>query len=430
MRRTSDVVGPLDCLTAFNDRSLAGVESVCSFEDRSGHARNFRLHLPPEFHDYSEWPLVLYFHGAAGESLFRPTKKTRNHLSVGISYAAARFVVVSPECQWNWKMLPGPWVLELVTRLSALSWFDPSRVYATGMSQGGMSCWELAASSPEVFAAIAPVAAHHHAEHRKEIAEALSETPILVAHSQKDECCKYAVESKLWQQLSECGNDPVVKVLEGAHCNSFADAYCKDIEIWEFLESHSREGSHHEIQGEGFLSDTTQDQNALTDVILSLAAARTSQAQMMQELVAFERFDGEAESFVESVLQIKANQRPSHLRSAPAVHVIVPKAPAAFPPARLFSAPAVRKLAPKAPATPPPVGSIAMLQPKQVPPRSLRTPLAKVQRAANGVRPARRRGSILAEFSAEPDDHDASGKRKGPIGALLLKVQKRQCSSA
>eukprot|EP00913_Durusdinium_trenchii_P013289 g12473.t1 len=65
--------------------------------------------------------------------------------------------------------------------LCKMPYVDSSKVYLTGVSMGGMGCWELTMQKPKLFAAIAPVAAYHKAYLRSQIAEALRNTPAEVS---------------------------------------------------------------------------------------------------------------------------------------------------------------------------------------------------------------------------------------------------------
>ena len=50
---------------------------------------------------------------------------------------------MSPQCDWDWKSSPKPWVNELVAALRAASFVDHKCVYLTGCSMGGMGVWEV-----------------------------------------------------------------------------------------------------------------------------------------------------------------------------------------------------------------------------------------------------------------------------------------------
>ena len=235
----------LDLPLGDEGREGAGAEHRCRFADSGGTLRCFRLYLPSAFSMVGRaWPVLLFLHGSAGGTLMAEkignyTRKSAS--SLGMRFVASHFVTVTPECDWSWKDEPGPWVVELVEQLSAATWCDATRVYATGVSMGGMGCWEVCTAAPELFAAIAPVAAYHKAERRHMIADALTRTPIFAVHSPSDECCKFRTESRLWGELRLRGNPPTLQDnITGPHGSTWWQAYDADTLLWDFLLSQQR----------------------------------------------------------------------------------------------------------------------------------------------------------------------------------------------
>jgi len=228
-----------------NSHAGAGAEHACRFVDSEGAIRRFWLHLPEDFYRNPDWPLLLFLPATIGGTLLNPRPEAHSKRwtgpSKGCEFAAARFVMVTPECEWTWKHPPSTWVTELLAMLSLATWCDADRVYATGCSMGGMGCWEIVAGSPGLFAAAAPVAAYHKAERREQLVEAFRKMPAFVVHSPHDECCRFQPESALWKDLASSGNPPVVKRdVVGSHGSVWAEAYDKDTELWEFLLDHRR----------------------------------------------------------------------------------------------------------------------------------------------------------------------------------------------
>merc|ERR1712113_316630 len=116
------------------------------------------------------------------------------------------------------------------------------RVYATGLSMGGMGCWELVSGAANLFCAVAPVGAYHRPEHREQIAEGLLNTPIFVVQSPKDTHCPLAPEAELWEELRARGNKPIIKQnVSGGHSTLWRQAYAKDTELWEWLLTQQRQ---------------------------------------------------------------------------------------------------------------------------------------------------------------------------------------------
>ena len=218
-------------------------EQTCLFIDATGNQQQFSIHLPLGFAGKSvesqsqsirQWPLLLYLHGSCRKTFFGHSKKAIR--SNGQKYAAQNFVVVSPHCNWNWREQPKNWVIDLVLELRAASWIDPRRIYVTGCSMGGMGTWEIGATRPDLFAAVAPVAAHHHIERRENIAGQLCRTPIFVAHYFHDTCCPTKDEEPLWCLLEY--SNPLFQLnmaYDSDHCSIFDHAYCDSINLFEWL---------------------------------------------------------------------------------------------------------------------------------------------------------------------------------------------------
>ena len=132
--------------------------------------RTYLVHIPQGYEPKKPAPVVLALHGAAmnGSMMvwFSGLNKTSN---------AARFIAVYPSgtgkgpfLTWNaggftGKMAEGraddvAFIDKLLDDLGTVVKVDKKRVYACGMSNGGMMCYRLAAELSDRIAAIAPVA--------------------------------------------------------------------------------------------------------------------------------------------------------------------------------------------------------------------------------------------------------------------------------
>jgi polyhydroxybutyrate depolymerase len=138
--------------------------------DVDGRERSYFVHLPPQYDAGKPTPIVLAFHGAG-------TNAPVMALSSGLSVKAddAGFIVVYPNgtgdgnllLVWNSGGFRGAnarnrpddvaFVEALLDDLATVVNVDPQRVYATGISNGGMMCYRLAAELSDRIAAIAPV---------------------------------------------------------------------------------------------------------------------------------------------------------------------------------------------------------------------------------------------------------------------------------
>ncbi|MBS2024496.1 MAG: hypothetical protein JST92_19015 [Deltaproteobacteria bacterium] len=142
-----------------------GEQTIHRHLTSGGHVRRFVLVLPPD-DSATPRPLVLNFHGLVEtpglhQALTRMDDETRKR----------GLVLAYPEGfgnSWNAGSCCGRgqdeqlddvrFLRELVSQLGDELCIDLRRVYATGISNGGMISWRLACEASDVFAAIAPVA--------------------------------------------------------------------------------------------------------------------------------------------------------------------------------------------------------------------------------------------------------------------------------
>lgn len=220
-------------------------ERLCNFVDSTGRPHQFKLYLPTAFweslkevSDGPDWPLLVYMHGRGGGSFFDHSKKSWR--TEGLQFAFEHFVVVSPVCMWDWKDSPQSWVLELVRQLRAASWLDHRRVYLTGCSMGGMGAWEVGASAPEVFAAVAPVAAHHKQDMQEWMASRLCRTPMRVYHARHDDTCPMFKEVPLWNLMKKKNMSSFQEIVmdDCNHMTVYDAVYCNTSEFFRWLLHH------------------------------------------------------------------------------------------------------------------------------------------------------------------------------------------------
>lgn len=134
-----------------------------------GRTRSYLVHVPPRYDEKKPSPVVLAFHGALmnGGMMAAFTGLNRkadaaNFIVVypngtGVGEAALFFNASLPRSQ------DGPaddvaFTARLLDDLATVVNVDARRVFATGMSNGGMMCHRLAAELSDRIAAIAPVA--------------------------------------------------------------------------------------------------------------------------------------------------------------------------------------------------------------------------------------------------------------------------------
>jgi len=135
-----------------------------------GLSRSYRLHVPGSYEGASARPLVFILHGYLGDARHMQEAFLGGRFDE-LSDAHGFFALYPDGVNRAWNdggrlRPPKPtdpddvgFLTALLDDLSAKYRVDPSRVYAAGISNGGMMAYRLACDAAGRFAAIAPVAA-------------------------------------------------------------------------------------------------------------------------------------------------------------------------------------------------------------------------------------------------------------------------------
>ena len=138
-----------------------------------GYDRTYLIHLPTGYTGTTDLPLIIAMHGGFGNAY-----NLQNQSQLSVKADAENFIVVYPEgleggllgisswnagwcCGWasNNNIDDVGFISALLDTLVAQYSIDTSRIYATGMSNGGFMAYRLACELSDRIAAIAPVAA-------------------------------------------------------------------------------------------------------------------------------------------------------------------------------------------------------------------------------------------------------------------------------
>jgi len=133
----------------------------------NGKTRSFTLYIPKSYDTNRPAALVVNLHGAGGDA-----ESQINSSQMNLIADKAGFVVAYPEAlggNWNDSRSYAAqksggaddlgFIKGLAKQIEAALDIDKTRVYATGISNGGMMAYRLACQASDVFAAAAPVAA-------------------------------------------------------------------------------------------------------------------------------------------------------------------------------------------------------------------------------------------------------------------------------
>ena len=158
-----------DGCTAVNRREGRTLESRCYSIEVAGLARTFRLYAPAGHPGPLPLLLVLHGGGGGGGNMEWLTRQGLNRIAdrdgaliaypdgIGKGWNDGRGDLKSKAAQQN---VDDVGFLRALPRQIATSFpVDPQRVYATGISNGGLMSYRLACDASDVFAAVAPVAA-------------------------------------------------------------------------------------------------------------------------------------------------------------------------------------------------------------------------------------------------------------------------------
>src|SRR5262245_17262644 len=128
-----------------------------------GLTRKFRVHLPPGYDGSTAVPLVVDIHGFGSNALQQQGISGMQRVA-----DANGFLVVYPDGYrnaWNAHLCCGNsevddvgFIRAVVAAVAAEANVDPSRIYVTGLSNGGAMSQRLACDAADLFAAAVPMA--------------------------------------------------------------------------------------------------------------------------------------------------------------------------------------------------------------------------------------------------------------------------------
>ena len=206
-----------------------------------GRTRTFDVHVPPGYSGRFPVSLVLDLHGFTSNSRQQAAISGFREKSNEVG-----FIVVYPQgvsSSWNAFGCCGTadllsiddvgFLRAVVNRIGSIGHINHSRVYITGLSNGGFMSHRMACEAADVFAAAAPVSAPLNLD---DIDECRPVRPITVNHFHglRDTTVPYegggildfqSAQSSLgfWKQIDDCTGSPTLLALGGSsRCETFS----------------------------------------------------------------------------------------------------------------------------------------------------------------------------------------------------------------
>ncbi|MEM1165318.1 MAG: prolyl oligopeptidase family serine peptidase [Planctomycetota bacterium] len=225
----------------------------------------YSVFVPRDYATRTDWPVVLFLHGR-GESGTDGSKQMAVGLGDPMIYAPQDYPFITvfpqkPDYDTQWEDHE-PAVLAMLDRTLEAYAIDRTRVYLTGLSQGGNGTWTFGARYPERWAAIVPVCGYVDRPSRaadgspiwvraedsprtERFAEALRETPVWAFHGLRDDVVlpsETRVMIEAIRRVRGSGpNDPLARMTlyPEANHNSWDQAY-REGGLVDWLLSHER----------------------------------------------------------------------------------------------------------------------------------------------------------------------------------------------
>jgi predicted peptidase len=215
-------------------QSLWAKQEAKSLEVKSGDETRklqYWQFLPKGYGEDKEkkWPLILFLHGAGERGDDLAVVKKHGPPKIVESKEDFEFIVLSPQCPLNtgWKTGELTQLLDAATKSLAV---DEKRIYLTGLSMGGAGTWNLAAETPNRFAAIVPICGGGNLAN----AEKIKDIPTWVFIGDKDRPQLVEGTNKMVEELKKLGGQPKYTVYPDTGHDSWTVTY-DNPELYKWL---------------------------------------------------------------------------------------------------------------------------------------------------------------------------------------------------
>jgi predicted peptidase len=192
----------------------------------------YLLHLPAAYESRSEWPLILFLHGAGERGSDVELVKREGLPHILDTLPDFPFVVVSPQETKDHRWAPDA-LSALLDEVASRYRVDPARVYATGLSSGAVAALELAIRHPERIAA---VAAASTSAIPPDLC-GMKNVAVWIFHNAGDERVPSARANRLARGLEACGGEVRLTIYPRDGHDAWTETYRRR-DLYEWMLSH------------------------------------------------------------------------------------------------------------------------------------------------------------------------------------------------
>lgn len=180
----------------------------------------YSLYVPENYDPSRRWPLIIALHGGHGRG--------DDYLLTWLRPAKSKgYIVLSPKSlDQTWSLMqPGVDIRSILSMIEELLdeyAIDTSRLFATGLSDGGTFSFALGLSCPKLFAGIAPIAAAGELVALFNLEQSKT-LPVFMVHGAQDFIFPVAMARRTHTLLTESGFNVIYKELpEWGHAYTYS----------------------------------------------------------------------------------------------------------------------------------------------------------------------------------------------------------------
>jgi len=197
----------------------------------------YLLYLPEEYSTNEEsFPLIIYLGGGSqnGDDLNKlKTYGIPYYIEQGQVY---NFIIASPQCPENKYWTTENWFDSLYIDLISKYRIDTTRIYVTGISNGGFGTWQVAMDYPDRFAAIVPLCGGVNDGDTANISK-LRQLPIWTFHGTADDMIPIDETERVVRKLEAYGHIKFTCLQNEGHAIQYL---YEDNKIFDWLLQHRK----------------------------------------------------------------------------------------------------------------------------------------------------------------------------------------------